>query len=98
MTRTPYSSDLLASTMPSSARATRRRNLCSQASRLTLRSAIAVATVAGVSFIAPGQAWAQCLVGVTTVTCDNTVTTDTTFPANPPVDRNYQGLLPGPIV
>ncbi|HSI18106.1 MAG TPA: hypothetical protein VK980_10075, partial [Sphingomonas sp.] len=76
----------------------RRRNLCSQASRLTLRSAIAVATVAGVSFIAPGQAWAQCLVGATTVTCDNTVTTDTTFPANPPVDRNYQGLLPVPIV
>ncbi|MES2044814.1 MAG: hypothetical protein V4475_13150 [Pseudomonadota bacterium] len=76
----------------------RRRNLCSQASRLTLRSVIAAATVAGVSLLAPGQAWAQCLVGGTTVTCDTTTTTNTTFPANAPNDRNYQGLLPVPVV
>ncbi|MDH7975313.1 hypothetical protein QH494_24265, partial [Sphingomonas sp. AR_OL41] len=55
-------------------------------------------TVAGASLLAPGQAWAQCLVGGTTVTCGTTTTTDTTFPANTPNDRNYQGNLPVPVV
>ncbi|MCZ8546791.1 autotransporter outer membrane beta-barrel domain-containing protein, partial [Mesorhizobium qingshengii] len=74
-----------------------RGNLRSQASRLALRSAIGIAAAAGVSLLAPGQAWAACTVGAVTVQCDNTSTTDTTFPANAPDDRNYQGLLPVPI-
>ncbi|WP_244661790.1 autotransporter outer membrane beta-barrel domain-containing protein [Mesorhizobium huakuii] len=74
-----------------------RDNLRSQASRLALRSAIGIATAAGVSLLAPAQAWADCLVGATTVQCDTTSTTDTTFPANAPSDRAYQGLLPVPV-
>ncbi|WP_244420747.1 autotransporter outer membrane beta-barrel domain-containing protein [Mesorhizobium japonicum] len=74
-----------------------RHKLCSQASWLALRSAIGIATAAGVSLLAPAQAWADCVVGGTTVQCDTTSTTDTTFPANAPNDRNYQGLLPVPI-
>ncbi len=70
----------------------------SQASRLTLHSSVAAATVAGVFLLAPATAWAQCVVGGTTVTCSTTTTTDTDFPANAPNDRNYQGNLPVPIV
>ncbi|SFP39821.1 hypothetical protein SAMN03159463_04178, partial [Mesorhizobium sp. NFR06] len=75
-----------------------RGNLRSQASRLALRSSMGIAAAAGMTLLAPGQAWAGCLVGVVTVQCDNTSTTDTTYPANPPVDRLYQGLLPTPII
>jgi hypothetical protein len=82
----------------SSSIAARRRNLRSQASRLTLRSTVAAAAFVGLGVFAPSEAWAQCVVGATTVTCADTSTTDTTFPANPPVDRNYQGILPTPIV
>ena len=82
-----------------STKSTLRRTLRSQASRLALRSTIGIAAAAaGVTLLAPGQAWADCLVGATTVQCDNTVTTDTTFPANSPLDRHYQGLLPTPII
>jgi hypothetical protein len=78
--------------------AARRRNLRSQASRLTLRSTVAAAAFVGLGVFAPSEAWAQCAVGAVTVTCGDTSTTDTTFPTNPPVDRNYQGILPTPIV
>jgi len=99
MTRTPYSSGRLPfDSKVSSSIASRRRNLRSQASRLTLRSTVAAATVAGIGLLLPTEAWAQCVVGGTTVTCDTTSTTDTTFPANAPVDRNYQGNLPVPVV
>ncbi|HEX7849790.1 MAG TPA: hypothetical protein VF485_08680, partial [Sphingomonas sp.] len=70
----------------------------SQASRLTLRSTVAAAAFVGLGVFAPTQAWAQCAVGAVTVTCADTSTTDTTFPANPPVDRHYQGVLPTPII
>ncbi|WP_218016739.1 hypothetical protein, partial [Sphingomonas pruni] len=63
-----------------------------------MRSTVAAATVAGIGLLLPTEAWAQCVVGGTTVTCDTTSTTDTTFPANTPVDRNYQGNLPVPVV
>ncbi|WP_066822095.1 hypothetical protein [Sphingomonas mali] len=82
----------------SSSIAARRRNLRSQASRLTLRSTVAAAAFVGLGVFAPSEAWAQCVVGAVTVTCADTSTTDTTFPTNPPVDRNYQGILPTPIV
>jgi len=99
MTRTPYSSGRLPfDSKVSSSIATRRRNLRSQASRLTLRSTVAAAAFVGLGVFAPSEAWAQCVVGAVTVTCADTSTTDTTFPANPPVDRNYQGVLPTPIV
>lgn len=75
-----------------------RRDLQSQVSRLTLQSKVAAATVAGVFLLAPANAWAQCVVGATTVTCSNTTTTDTTLPANAPNDRNYNGSLPVPVV
>jgi hypothetical protein len=98
MTRTPYSSGRLPfDSKVSSSIAARRRNLRSQASRLTLRSTVAAAAFVGLGVFAPGEAWAQCVVGGTTVTCADTSTTDTTFPANPPVDRNYQGVLAVPI-
>jgi hypothetical protein len=92
MMRSPNSS------APSVLGAALRRTLRSEASRLALRSTIGLAAVAGVSLLAPDRAWANCVVGAVTVQCDSTVTTDTTFPANIPVDRSYQGLLPGPIV
>jgi hypothetical protein len=99
MTRTPYSSGRLPfDSKVSSSIAARRRNLRSQASRLTLRSTVAAAAFVGLGVFAPSEAWAQCAVGAVTVTCADTSTTDTTFPANPPVDRNYQGVLPTPIV
>ncbi|MER9105931.1 autotransporter outer membrane beta-barrel domain-containing protein [Mesorhizobium sp. M0848] len=50
------------------------------------------------SLLASGQAWADCLVGAVTVQCDTTSTTDTTFPADAPNDRNYQNLLPTPVI
>jgi|GEM_PF-1038663 len=99
MTRTPYSSGRLpVDSKVSSSIAARRRNLRSQASRLTLRSTVAAAAFVGLGVFAPSEAWAQCVVGAVTVTCADTSTTDTTFPTNPPVDRNYQGVLPTPIV
>ncbi|MER9894014.1 autotransporter outer membrane beta-barrel domain-containing protein [Mesorhizobium sp. M0119] len=74
------------------------RILRSQASQLALRSAIGLAAAAGASLLAPSQAWAACLVGGVIVQCNNTVTTDTTFPVNPPNDRAYAGLIATPIV
>ncbi|RUW88178.1 autotransporter outer membrane beta-barrel domain-containing protein [Mesorhizobium sp. M7A.F.Ca.US.010.02.1.1] len=85
----------LSQTPPNSAR---QSNLRSQASQLALRSAIGIAAAAGVSLLASGQAWADCLVGAVTVQCDTTSTTDTTFPADAPNDRNYQNLLPTPVI
>jgi hypothetical protein len=82
-----------------STKSTLRRTLRSQASRLALRSTIGIAAAAaGVTLLAPGQAWADCIVGGVTVQCDTTVTTDTTFPLSPPTDRAYQGNLATPIV
>src|SRR6476646_8964605 len=54
-----------------------RRKLQLQASRLALRSAVQIA--AGASLLAPSVAWADCVVGATTVQCNNTVATNTTF-------------------
>jgi hypothetical protein len=99
MTRAPYSSGRLAfDSKVSSSIAARRRNLRSQASRLTLRSTVAAAAFVGLGVFAPSEAWAQCVVGGVTVTCADTSTTDTTFPANPPVDRAYQGPIATPII
>jgi hypothetical protein len=99
MTRTPYSSGRLPfDSKVSSSLAARRRNLRSQASRLTLRSTVAAAAFVGLGVFAPSEAWAQCVVGGVTVTCADTSTTDTTFPANPPVDRAYQGAIATPII
>jgi hypothetical protein len=98
MTRRPCSSDRLPfDSKLSSSIAARRRCLRSQASRLTLRSTVAAAAFVGLGVFAPSEAWAQCVVGGVTVTCADTSTTDTTFPANPQVDRNYQGVLAVPI-
>ncbi|TGQ64136.1 autotransporter outer membrane beta-barrel domain-containing protein [Mesorhizobium sp. M00.F.Ca.ET.186.01.1.1] len=74
-----------------------RGNLRSQASRLALRSAIGIAAAAGASLLAPGQARADCVVGVT-IQCDDTFTTDTTYSANPPNDRNYVILTNTPVI
>jgi hypothetical protein len=38
---------------------------------------------------APGEAWAACAVGVNSVSCGSTTTTDTTSPVNAPNDRHY---------
>ena len=99
MTRSMDSSDTFGfGASASCSRAARRRSLQTQASRLSLRSTVAAATLAGISMIAPGQAWAQCIVGGVTVTCGDTPTTNTTYPANPPADREYQGVSGSPIV
>src|SRR3569623_2063616 len=91
MTRSMDSSDTFGfGASASCSRAARRRSLQTQASRLSLRSTVAAATLAGISMIAPGQAWAQCIVGCVTVTCGDTPTTNTTNPANPPADREYK--------
>ncbi|QND63532.1 autotransporter outer membrane beta-barrel domain-containing protein [Mesorhizobium loti] len=74
-----------------------RKNLRSQASRLALRSAIGIAAFAGASLLVPGQARADCVVGAT-IQCDDTFTTDTTYSANPPYDRNYVILSNVPVV
>ena len=74
-----------------------RRDLRSQASRLALLSSIGVAAAA-MSLLAPAQAFAGCAVGAVTVDCGATSTTDTTFPANAPNDRNYQGNLPTAVI
>ena len=99
MTRTPYSSGRLPfDSKVSSSIAARRRNLRSQASRLTLRSTVAAAAFVGLGVFAPSEAWAQCVVGGVTVTCADTSTTDTTYPTNPPNDRHYQGPIATPII
>jgi len=67
----------------------------SQLTRLVLSNAIAAAIA---TMLVPGQAWATCTVGATTVQCSTTSTTDTTFPGGAPNDRNYQGNLPGPVI
>src|SRR3569623_2704443 len=83
----------------SCSRAARRARLNAQASRITLRSTVAAAPLAGISMIAPGHAWAQCIVGGVTVTCSTTTTTtDTTYPANAPNDRHYTGPIATPII
>lgn len=74
-----------------------RGNLRSQASRLALRSTIGIAAAAGLSLMAPGQAWADCVIGVT-IQCDDTFTTDTTYSANPPNDRNYVIVSNTPVI
>ena len=66
-----------------------RSQLRAQASRLALLSAVGFAAAMGASLMTPQQAQAACVVVGADVVCDNTVTTDTTSPANPPVDRNY---------
>src|SRR5687768_10378872 len=43
----------------------------------------------GLTALAPQQALAQCVVTGTTLTCGNTVTTDTFYPTNVPNDRGY---------
>ncbi len=79
------------------AKAARRRNLYSQVSRFALRSTLGISAAAGMTVIAPGQAWADCIVGGITVQCSDTSTTNTTFPANTPSDRDYQGVSATPI-
>ena len=49
------------------ARKNRRSALCSQASRLALRSTLGVGVVASLGLLAPTHAWAQCVVGGVTV-------------------------------
>jgi len=81
------------------ARKSRRSALCSQASRLALRSPLGIGAVVTLGLLAPTQAWAQCVVGGVTVTCSgDTSTTDTTYPTNPPNDRFYQGPIATPII
>src|SRR3569623_216954 len=100
MTRSMDSSDIFGfGASASCSRAARRARLNAQASRITLRSTVAAATLAGISMIAPGHAWAQCSVGGVTVTCSTTTTTtDTTYPANAPNDRHYTGPSATPII
>ena len=74
-----------------------RKDLLSQASRLSLKSSVAIAAAAGLGLFAPTTVWAQCVVGVVTVTCGDTPTTDTSFPANAPDDRDYPGVSASPI-
>lgn len=78
------------STTQAHAKSARRRDLFSHASRLALRSTLGISAATGIMLIAPSQAWAACVVGGVTVQCDTTSTTNTTFPANAPADRDYQ--------
>lgn len=65
------------------------------ATRLVLTSAIAAAIS---TLLISGQAMATCTVVVgVSVQCDTTSTTDTTFPVNSPVDRNYVGVSATPF-
>src|SRR3569623_1864401 len=100
MTRSMDSSDIFGfGASASCSRAARRARLNAQASRITQRATVAAATLAGISMIAPGHAWAQCIVGGVTVTCSTTTTTtDTTYPANAPNDRHYTGPRATPII
>ena len=81
-----------------SPKSSRQRGLRSQVSRLAILSAIGFAATTGASLMTPEQALAACAVGATTVTCGPTTTTDTVFPANAPVDRDYVALLGVPVV
>ena len=65
---------------------------------MALRSTMGLVALAGVSLLAPEQAWASCTVGAVTVQCGTTSTTDTSFPANAPNDRAYQGPAATPII
>jgi hypothetical protein len=67
-----------------------RRSLLSQTSRLALRSAIGVVAIAGSTLLVSTEAWASCTVGAVVVQCNDTSTTNTTFPTNSPLDRAYQ--------
>src|ERR1700749_2625213 len=77
---------------------TLRSNLRSQASGLALRSALGLAAAAGASVLAPGQASANCVLAGVSIDCNDTSTTNTTYPANPPSDRAYQGPIATPII
>lgn len=67
----------------------------SLATRLVLTNAIASAIAL---MIAPGQAWANCIiVGADTVQCTATTTTDTSYPTSPPSDRYYDGTWATPV-
>jgi hypothetical protein len=72
----------------------RRRGLCARPSLLALLSAIGVA---GASLALPSVAQATCVVSGVTVQCHATTTTDTTYPAGPPNDRDYPGAAGVPI-
>ena len=61
-----------------------------QTSRLALRSAIGVVAIAGSTLLVSTEAWASCTVGAVVVQCIDTSTTNTTFPTNSPLDRDYQ--------
>lgn len=72
----------------------KRNKKTTPATRLVLTSAIAVAIS---TLLISAQAMADCtVVGADTVQCNTTSTTDTTYPANPLLDRNYVGALATP--
>ncbi|WP_090700023.1 MULTISPECIES: autotransporter domain-containing protein [unclassified Beijerinckia] len=62
-----------------------------------MRSAVGIVAFAGSAFLFSPDAEAACVVGATTVQCDTTSTTDTSFPTAPPNDRNYVGNLAVPV-
>jgi outer membrane autotransporter protein len=69
-----------------------RENFLSGTSRFALRSfAIGVVAFAGSALLGSSGAQAACVLTGVIVTCGTTVTTDTTFAANPATDRNYPG-------
>jgi outer membrane autotransporter protein len=55
----------------------------------SVRLALLGSAISATTMIASAPAQAQCVVGATTITCASTTTTNTTFPANAPNDRNY---------
>ncbi|WP_065092054.1 MULTISPECIES: autotransporter domain-containing protein [unclassified Rhizobium] len=60
------------------------------AGQLALRSAIGMAALASSTLLVPAGARAACVTGFTGVQCDDTSTTNTTYPTLVPGNRNYQ--------
>ena len=66
-----------------------RKSLRAQTSWLALRS-VGVVAIAGSTLLVATEAWAGCTVGAVVVQCNDTSTSNTTFPTNSPLDRDYQ--------
>ncbi|MDH2344407.1 autotransporter outer membrane beta-barrel domain-containing protein, partial [Bradyrhizobium sp. SSUT77] len=66
-----------------------RKRFRAQTSWLALRS-VGVVAIAGSTLLVAPEAWAACTVGAIVVQCNDTSTTNTTSPTNPPLDRDYQ--------
>lgn len=64
--------------------------LMHQASRLALRSSIAIGAATAFSLLASQAAYASCTQTGSDIVCDDTTTSDTLAPANTPNDRGYQ--------